>query len=101
MKKILYTEEQLIDIITKICTYAQSHISNRRYWGKDKVEYIMQAPSIIVACFLAQHTVDGDGGVEWDIIWKPLCGRTKRENTWRKIVKKLVKDFGGASKGES
>ena len=61
---------KLLDMLTKMCVFAQDALADAPKKDRD---YVYQTISYIVACFLAQHTKIGVGGVEWDIIHKELC----------------------------
>ena len=97
--------EQLLDFMAKACHYAQEHVGCPDAWFKDKGhrEQLLQCTSYQMACFLAQNTVKGKEGVEWEIVITPLispkldknCMMTKSVEQWKKILNKIVRELGG------
>ena len=91
---------QLIDFLAKACHYAQEHVGDPDAWsmkGEDREQYF-QCVSYQVACFLAQNTVHGKEGVEWDIVISELVDTkppVKSEKYWKKTINKIAKEFGG------
>ena len=98
----MYQKRKLNDLINtcaEICYFAQEHSGDQDAWGprnSSNLQYMMQHTSFTVACFLAQNTKDGSQGVEWEIVWKELCGPVLNLEQWKTIIKNLVKDYGGA-----
>lgn len=80
--------------MAQMCHYAQGHVSNPDL-DHIHIEYMMQCTSFQVACFLAQNTVEGTNGVEWEIVHKELCMPEKSVEEWQKIINSCAKDFGG------
>jgi hypothetical protein len=90
----------MIDATTlaEICYYAQQHVSDPQAWdhSKEHLEQLFQCTSYTIACFIAQNTVEGDGGVDWDIVQEELCTMpAKSLKQWEQIIKKKLKAFGG------
>ena len=92
-------KNQLLDFMAQSCYYAQEHV--HEWWGEDdtKVEHVesmFECTSFQMACFLSQNTVDGNGGVEWDIVMENLTEpRQISIKEWTKILDKIAKDLGG------
>lgn len=89
---------KLDKMLAKACAFAQAHIDDQEAWPPDEVdrEMLLQCTSFQVACFLAQHTLNGDGGVEWDVIIDKLVEHPMRnQKQWRKIINNLAADLGG------
>ena len=84
----------LITFLANTCVYAQDHISSFEGDKKEK-EFCMEATSHVVACFLAQNTVEGNQGVESNVILSKLVKKKKDSAYGEKVIKKLVKEFGG------
>lgn len=84
----------LITFLANTCVYAQDHIST--FQGSDaEKEFSMEATSHTVACFLAHNTVQGEEGVETGILISKLVQKKKDLAYWERVIKKLVKDYGG------
>lgn len=91
-------EKLLVDVLTKICVFAQNHSSDEEVWGprnSPELDNWMQHISYVVACFLAQGTPLGSGGVDWDVVQQELCGPVLTEEQWKKFIGKLVKELNG------
>jgi len=89
---------KLSTMIAKACHYAQSHIDDLDAWPKGEAERenLLQCTSFQVACFLAQNTVQGKEGVEWEVVIGDLVKHPmKSEKQWEKIINKLAKELGG------
>lgn len=113
MKKLLSFAQQearmknlkLLDFMAKACLYAQEHICDPQAWPQDKGNRsnLLQCTSYQIACFLAQNTVEGEAGVESNIILDDLASTKKNADgfmihslaEWKKILNKLVKEMGG------
>lgn len=105
MKKTKSKDNELLDFMAKACHYAQSHCGCPQTWGDNLAdrEYLLQCTSFQIACFLAQNTVEGVDGVEWNIVIDKLVDTTldkngimcKSEEKWKKILQKIVNDLGG------
>ncbi len=84
--------------------YAQNHVSyptNAHSWDHSRanLEYLFQCTSYSVACFLAQNTNLGCGGVEWDVVIDHLCDMPeKSEEWWIDKISNLIDTFGGVMK---
>jgi len=97
--------EQLVDFMAQACSYAQEHCGDPQAWTTDKNERIqlLQCVSFQMACFLAQNTVQGDKGVEWEVVLEPLVSTKRGKNgfmmksveEWKKIINKIAKELGG------
>jgi hypothetical protein len=90
---------RLISMMASMCAYAQEH------WEEDfkttdvaLKEERMAATSFAVACFLALNTVQGNSGVEGEVVLVDLIGKPKTEAQWRKIIGSLVREYGGLKK---
>lgn len=94
---------KLTKLLAKMCSYAQEHIDT---WNDDSDtchdddnynrELMLECTSFQVACFLAQNTVEGHHGVEWEVVIDDLTDRPmKTEKQWRKIIKRKVAELGG------
>ena len=106
------TKNQLVEFMAKACYYAQENCGDPETWStniEDREEYF-QCVSYQIACFLAQNTVEGHGGVDWDIILPCLVEvniningdrsitMVKSIKEWKKILNKLAKELGGWKK---
>lgn len=88
----------LLSFMAKACMYAQEHIDDKDAWptGKIEREDYLQCVSYQMACFFSQNTVDGDDGVDWDVVIKELSEHPmKSEKKWKKILGKIAKKLGG------
>ncbi len=89
-------EYELADYLAKMCNYAQQHIEHG--WVSGDRENLLRCTSFAVACFLAQNTVEGDAGVEWDVVLEELIDTepmSKPVGHWRAIIDNLVEELGG------
>lgn len=89
---------KLIDFLAQACHYAQEHIDDADAWGvdKDTRENLLQCTSFQVACFLSQNTVDGNQGVDWDVVISQLVEHpAKTIKQWEVIIAELAKQYGG------
>jgi hypothetical protein len=84
----------LTEYMVNSCVYAQEHFSDADL-TPTKLGFAMEITSYQIACFLAQNTKLGSGGVEWDIVHAQLCGSTKSEAEWKQIIDDLVMKLGG------
>lgn len=97
----LNDEESLVNTIAVICQLAQDHV--RDSWNSygelvGSIDAMMEPTSYMVACLLAQNTVDGEGGVDWDVVHNKLVYEPLKKEQWQFIAKKIIKKFGGFSK---
>jgi hypothetical protein len=83
-------KELLIDVLSKICYYAQDHSAA---WDVRGDESHFDHTSHVVSCFISQNTLHGDEGVDWDIVLDELTGEVKNEEQWKKIIEKLVDQY--------
>jgi hypothetical protein len=88
------SKDSLIDIIAKICYYAQDHSRlDEPKRSTKKLRKQMEHVSHVVSCFLAQNTLKGQGGVETEIVLRELCGTVLNENEWKQKITELVEEF--------
>lgn len=88
-------KKNLIEFLAKACYYAQSHIDDWDVENTDR-EQLLQCNSYQVACFLSQNTVEGNNGVEWDVVLNELVEHPmKSVEQWEKIITNLIKQLGG------
>jgi len=97
----------LLKFMAKACYYAQSHMADPQAWDNEfpytDRKYLLQCTSYQVACFLAQNTVKGINGVEFEIVLEELADKKLDENglmlkdweDWEVLLQKLVDDLGG------
>jgi len=100
--------KELIDFMAESCYYAQEHIGDPDAWSTDNAdrEKLLQCTSFQMSCFLAQNTVNGYNGVEWEVVLEPLvstkCDKNgmmvKSIKEWKKILNKIAKELGGWKK---
>lgn len=101
-------KEELVDFMAKACHYAQEHCGDSEAWTTKEHdrEYLLQCVSYQMACFLAQNTVGGHNGVEWEVVINELTSTKKDKNglmvksieEWKKILNKIAKELGGWKK---
>ena len=97
----------LLDYMAKSCYYAQDNyccpISWEEYVTSDSRYPFFEGTSYQIACFLAQNTKKGDGGVGGDVILEDLSDPSlndkglmlKSIEEWKVILQNLVDDLGG------
>jgi hypothetical protein len=93
----------LTNFLAKACCYAQGHIVDAEAWDEDPAERgdRLQCTSYMVACFLAQNTVRGDGGVEREVVIDKLVEHPmKSEEEWARIIEAEVEELGGWKAGK-
>ncbi len=91
-------QNNLLDFLSKTCHYAQEHINDTAAWPKDPEDrrVYLEVTSYQVACFLAQNTLLGDNGVDFDVVLDELVKLPmKSEKRWNKIISKIIKSLGG------
>ena len=93
-------KKSLIDFMAEACHYAQEHVGDKDSWSmsQEDREIYFNCVSYQMACFLAQNTVRGDEGVEWEFILDDLVERNppvKSIVAWKKILNNLAKKLGG------
>ena len=95
-----YTHEQLVDIIAKTMSYGANHYDDE--WrdhneGDNAFPLAMEAVSMCVACWLAQNTVEGGNGVEWEIVYDDLVKSRWGDpmDKFVAIAEDRIKIFGG------
>lgn len=86
-EQLKYSHEQLVDIIAKVMSYGANHYDDE--WrasndGDNSFKIAMEAVSMCVACWLAQNTIFGSDGVEWEIVYNDLI-----ESKWDDPIKKF------------
>lgn len=91
---------KLVTMMAKACHYAQEHVDDSDAWHKDERsrEGYFTCVSFQMACFLAQNTGNGLGGVECDVVLEDLVGKMKSEQAWEKLLNKIAKELGGWKK---
>jgi hypothetical protein len=92
---------KLVTMMAKACHYAQSHIDDQDAWKTDEEArlQLLQCVSFQMACFFAQNTVRGSGGVEWEVVIEELIKHPmKSEKQWEKILDKIAEELGGWTK---
>jgi hypothetical protein len=97
--------ESLLQFMAEACYYAQSHCGDPDAWHKDAEHrmQLLQCVSFQMACFLCQNTIEGHGGVEWEVVIDQLIDPTLDSNgmmvkdvvEWKKILGDIVDDLGG------
>lgn len=89
---------ELVDFMARACHYAQEHIDDAAAWSKrseDRWKYLT-CVDYQMACFLAQNTVEGDGGVECGVVLDELTGRPMKSiSQWLDILNARAKELGG------
>jgi hypothetical protein len=91
-------QSSLVDYLARSCAYAQGHIDDLDAWPADTVarEELLQCTSYQVACFLAQSTKLGHGGVPWDVVIPELVEHpAKSEGRWAEIITGIAEEYGG------
>jgi hypothetical protein len=91
--------KQLIEVLVKICVYAQDHSGDISAWGPRNSDYLheaMEHTSYVVACFLAQNTRGGNDGVSFDIVLDKLAGPVLSERQWTRVITDLVNTLEGS-----
>lgn len=92
------TPQDLVLFMAKACNYAQEHIDDPQAWSTGEIdrEDMLQCVSYQMACFLAQNTVYGEEGVEWEVVIDDLVAHpAKTEEQWVKILNARAKELGG------
>jgi hypothetical protein len=87
-------KKNITEYMVKSCVFAQDHFVGSDMISSD-LYFAMEPTSYQIACFLAQNTMLGHGGVEWSIVHEELCGDLKDEDQWKEIIGNLVTQFGG------
>lgn len=88
----------LVRFMADACHFAQSHIDDADAWDVDSSSRAdrLQCTSMQMACFFAQNTVDGEDGVEWEVILSQLVVHPmKSSDEWEVILSKIAEEFGG------
>ena len=88
---------KLLRFMAESCHYAQGHIDG---WEIDDPsfdrEFALQCTSYQMACFLAQNTMLGDGGVDSTILIKQLTELPMKSIAeWEEIILELAIEHGG------
>jgi hypothetical protein len=92
----------LLEFLTNLCCYSQ-HSPQLSDIGTgdqpDQMEperrHLLSLVSFQVACLLANYTVEGEAGVEPDVILADLPGKPHAFRWWQNRLRRLVKSFGG------
>jgi len=87
----------LLDFLVNLCYYSQNapQLGIEAELEAEDAEYWLSLVSYQVACFLANYTVEGSGGVESDVILADLVERRRSERWWRARMRRLVTSYGG------
>jgi hypothetical protein len=81
-----------------------SHLAHTCYFAQDHVQLVenesdrwfqLEAVSHIVSCYLCRVTVDGQDGVDWDVIIEKLAGERLSVDQWKNEITNLINEFGG------
>jgi len=88
------SKRRLIKTCSEICYFAQSHSADQDAWGY-MIESMMHV-SFVVSCLICHNTKHGSNGVDSDLVIKELVGPVLSLKDWKKIIKNLVKDYGGS-----
>lgn len=84
----------LIDYLAKTCEYAQEHLDDSCTTYEQRYS-LLEVTSYTVACFLAQNTVAGSDGVEFDIVLEELAtSPPKKAEEWKLIIGKIAEELG-------
>jgi hypothetical protein len=93
------SKKRLINTCAEICYFAQSHSGDEDSWGPRNspgLHHQMGHVSFVVSCLIAQNTRYGGDGVEWEVVLQELAGTVLDLKEWKKIIKNLVRDYGGS-----
>ncbi len=95
----------LLDFMAEACYYAQSHVGDPSVWPANESERqtLLESVSFQMACFFARNTVEGDNGVEWDVVLEKLISTKKDKHgymvrsisSWKKVLEKIAQELGG------
>ncbi len=96
----------LLEMLARICYHAQETICDPELNSTDICDRgtAFLATSYVIACFLAQYTVNGGhGGVESEIVLDYLVDVTettdglilKSIDKWKDIITNIVNSYGG------
>ena len=92
------TEPNLVSYLAQSCSYAQEHIDDLGAWPSLPAEraQLLQCTSYQVACFIAQNTRLGKGGVPWEVVIDELVEHpAKSIPEWEAIIEDIVNEYGG------
>jgi hypothetical protein len=88
--------EDLVGLCADICYFAQEHTADEDAWGprgSKLLSQMMEPTSYTVSCFIAQNTVYGFEGVEWEIVHEELIGPVLTRKQWVEVLEEKVKLF--------
>jgi hypothetical protein len=93
-------KKDLLDFMAEACHYAQDHTTDWEHADPNHQNdwvYLFECTSHMIACFIAQNTVNGGEGVESCFILDELIKRPnpKSVKDWKAFLKKYVEDYGG------
>lgn len=91
-------QNNLLDFMARSCHYAQEHIDDIQAWGFDPDirENRFQCVSYQMACFFAQNTVNGNSGVESDVVLAQLVEHPAKSIVdWNVILDRIAIELGG------
>jgi hypothetical protein len=95
----------LLQMLARICYHAQETLCDPELNSTDICDrgHAFLATSYVIACFLAEYTVDGHYGVETEIVLDYLVDTTESTNgliltsidKWKDIITNIVNSYGG------
>jgi hypothetical protein len=98
----------LIEMLAMICYCAQENICDPEFHSTEFCyrESAFIATSYVIACFLAKYTVNGNEGVESEIVLEQLIDIKLDDNgymlksldKWKDIICNIANEFGGFKK---
>lgn len=87
-------KDEFVNMLASICYNAQEYSRDWDYPCHDHLIYDMQVSfchvSHVVACFLAQSTIEGQNGVESNIVLDALIYKPYNLTEWCDYFKSLV-----------
>lgn len=86
----------LLTLLTDIAVFAQNHSGDEEAWGprnSENLRHGLEHVSYVVACFLAQNTVDGAGGVDFDVVLDKLVGPVLDKAGWMTVMSELIDSY--------
>jgi hypothetical protein len=98
----------LLETLARICYCAQENICDPEFHSTELYdrECAFLNTSYVIACFLAQNTVNGNEGVESEIVLEQLIDikldgngyMLKSLDKWKDIICNIANEFGGFKK---
>lgn len=88
-------KDEFISTLAKICYYAQEYSRDWEYPSDDQYMYDMHLVSFshvshVIACFLAQSTVDGQDGIESNVVLDALMQKPYNLTEWCDYFHSLI-----------